>query len=63
MDQDLKALKRFNELGNKVIVYSKKFKRCTISFKLLTVEYDYLVMCNDGLIIGKNNKIIHKKVA
>ena len=63
IDKDLKALKRLKELGNKVIVSTgRSLKGVQAILKEYPFEYDYLVMCNGGLIVDKDNRIIHEKV-
>jgi Cof subfamily protein (haloacid dehalogenase superfamily) len=63
MDKDLKALKRLKELGNKVIVSTgRSLNGVQAILKEYPFEYDYLVMCNGGLIVDKDNRIIHEKV-
>lgn len=63
IEKDLKALKRLKQLGNKVIVSTgRSLKGVKSILKEYPFEYDYLVMCNGGLIIDKNNKIMHEKV-
>ena len=63
IDKDLKALKRLKELGNKVIVSTGRgLKGVQAILKEFPFKYDYLVMCNGGLIVDKDNKIIHEKV-
>ena len=63
IDKDLKALKKLKELGNKVIVSTGRgLKGVQNILNEYPFEYDYLVMCNGGLIIDKDNRIIHEKV-
>jgi hypothetical protein len=63
IDKDLNALKKLKESGNKVIVSTgRSLKGVKDILSEYPFEYDYLVMCNGGLIIDKENKIIHKKV-
>ena len=60
--EDLHALKRFREEGNKVIVSTGRTKQGVDTiFKDYYFDYDYLVLCNGGLILDNENKIIHKK--
>lgn len=63
IDKDLKALKRVKELGNKVIVSTgRTLKGVQDILREFPFEYDYLVMCNGGLIVDKDDRIIHEKV-
>jgi len=63
IDKDLKALKKLKELGHKVIVSTgRSLKGVKDILRRYPFEYDYLVMCNGGLIVDKDNKIIHEKV-
>lgn len=63
MDKDLNALKRLKELGHKVIVSTgRSLKGVKDILSEYPFEYDYLVLCNGGLIMDKNDKIIHEKV-
>lgn len=63
IDKDLRALKRLKELGNKVIVSTGRSMKGVLDvLREFPFEYDYLVMCNGGLIVDKDNRIIHEKV-
>lgn len=60
--KDLKALKKLKENGHKVIVSTGRTLSGVESvFKEFPFEYDYLVLCNGGLILNKNKDIIHEK--
>lgn len=63
MDKDLNALRNLKELGHKVIVSTgRSLKGVKDILSEYPFEYDYLVMCNGGLIMDKDDKIIHEKV-
>lgn len=60
--KDLNALKKLKESGHKVIVSTGRTLSGVESvFKDFPFEYDYLVLCNGGLILNKNNEVIHEK--
>lgn len=60
--KDLDALKRLKENGHKVIVSTGRTLSGVQSvFTDFPFEYDYLVLCNGGLVLNKNNEIIHEK--
>ena len=62
-EEDLKALKRLKEMGHKIILSTgRSLKGVKDILRKFPFEYDYLVMCNGGLIVDKDNKIIHEKV-
>ena len=60
--KDLNALKKLKESGHKVIVSTGRTLSGVESvFKDFPFEYDYLVLCNGGLILNKNNEVILEK--
>ena len=60
--KDLNALKKLKESGHKVIVSTGRTLSGVESvFKDFPFEYDYLVLCNGGLVLNKNNEVIHEK--
>lgn len=60
--KDLDALKKLKENGHKVIVSTGRTLSGVQSvFNDFPFEYDYLVLCNGGLVLNKNNEIIHDK--
>ena len=60
--EDLDALKRLKENGHKVIVSTGRTMSGIESlFRDFPFEYDYLVLCNGGLVLNKENEIIHRK--
>lgn len=61
-NEDLDALKRLKENGHKVIVSTgRTFSGVESLFRDFPFEYDYLVLCNGGLVLNKENEIIHRK--
>ena len=60
--KDLEALKKLKQNGHKVIVSTGRTLSGVESvFKDFPFEYDYLVLCNGGLVLNKNNDVIHEK--
>lgn len=60
--KDLEALKKLKQNGHKVIVSTGRTLSGVESvFKDFPFEYDYLVLCNGGLVLNKNNDAIHEK--
>ena len=60
--EDLDALKRLKENGHKIIVSTGRTMSGIESlFRDFPFEYDYLVLCNGGLVLNKKNEIIHRK--
>jgi HAD superfamily hydrolase (TIGR01484 family) len=63
LEKDLKALRRLKNMGNKVIISTgRSLKGVKDILREYPFEYDYLVMCNGGIIMDKENNIIHEKV-
>lgn len=61
-DKDLDGLRRLHEAGHKVIVSTGRTEQGVNEiFNNYGFDYDYLVLCNGGLVLDKKNKIIHKK--
>lgn len=60
--EDLDALKKLKENGHKVIVSTgRTMSGIETLFRDYPFEYDYLVLCNGGLVLNKDNEIIHRK--
>lgn len=60
--KDLDALKRLKENNHKVIVSTgRTLSGIESVFRDFPFEYDYLVLCNGGLVLNKENEIIHRK--
>lgn len=60
--EDLDALKKLKENGHKVIVSTgRTMSGIETLFRNYSFEYDYLVLCNGGIVLNKDNEIIHRK--
>jgi Cof subfamily protein (haloacid dehalogenase superfamily) len=61
-EKDLDALRRLKASGNKIIISTgRSLKGVNSILKEYPFEYDYLVMCNGGVIMDNRNNIIHEK--
>lgn len=61
-EKDLDALRRLKAFGNKIIISTgRSLKGVNSILKEYPFEYDYLVMCNGGVIMDNRNNIIHEK--
>lgn len=62
-EKDLNAIKKLRENGHKFIVSTGRtpngFNHVVNQYNF---EYDYLVLCNGGMIFNKERELIHKKV-
>lgn len=58
-EEDVKAIKRLKEEGHKFIISTgRSLKGVEKLIKNYNIDYDYLLLCNGGLIIDANNEVV-----